>query len=106
MGTNGKKPPETKDFYGVRRSGGNGHARSGDRPEERAPGIRGCVIPSWSQAEIGMLVEAVRALPDVRLDKVAAIRKEIESGTYVVDARKVAQKMIDEIGWEGGGRRS
>ncbi len=106
MGTNGKKPPETKDFYKVRRSGGNGHARSGDRPEKRAPGIHGSVAPSWSQAEIAMLVEAVRALPDVRLEKVAAVRKAIESGTYVVDARKVAQKMIDETGWEGAASRS
>ncbi len=47
--------------------------------------------------EIGDLVDAVRALPDVRFDKVAAIRKAIESGTYVVDAAKIAQRMIDEI---------
>ena len=47
--------------------------------------------------EISDLVDAVRALPDVRLDKVAAVRKAIESGTYVVDAAKIAQRMIDEI---------
>ena len=47
--------------------------------------------------EIRELVDAVRGLPDVRLDKVAAIRKAIESGTYVIDPGKVAQKMIDEI---------
>lgn len=47
--------------------------------------------------EISDLKDAVRALPEVRLDKVAAIRKAIESGTYVVDAAKIAQRMIDEI---------
>ena len=47
--------------------------------------------------EIGDLVDAVSALPDVRFDKVAAIRKAIRSGTYVVDSAKIAQRMIDEI---------
>ncbi len=53
----------------------------------------------WAERamEIDAMVDAVRALPDVRLDKVAAVRKAIESGTYVVDAAKVAQRMIDEI---------
>lgn len=47
--------------------------------------------------EISDLLDAVRALPEVRLDKVAAIRRAIESGTYAVDPAKIAQKMIDEV---------
>lgn len=46
--------------------------------------------------KIGELREAVRSIPDVRCDKVAALRRAIESGAYVVDAEKVARKMIDE----------
>jgi len=70
MTVSGNKPPENKQFRKV-----------------------------WAARamEIGDLVDAVRALPDVRLDKVAAIRKAIESGMYVVDAAKIAQRMIDEI---------
>ncbi len=93
----GRKPPGNKDFSKVRRSGGNGHGRPPGGPGERAQGNPGGPASPARQVEIRELVAAVRALPDVRFDKVEAIRKAIESGTYVVDARKVAQKMIDEI---------
>ncbi len=93
----GKKPPEDKDFRGSRESGGNGHGRPVGRPGGQRPAAAGSAFPSGRALEIRDLVDAVRALPDVRHDKVAALKKAIESGTYVVDAAKVAQKMIDEI---------
>ncbi len=93
----GKKPPETKDFHKVRRSGGNGHGEPAGGPGGRVPGKPWEVVGAGRQAEIRELVDAVRLLPEVRFDRVAAIRRAIESGTYVVDARKVAQKMIAEI---------
>ncbi len=93
----GKKPPENNDFGEVRPSGGNGHGRPAGKLGGRAHAIAGGAFPSGRAREVSDLVAAVRALPDVRHDKVAAIRRAIESGTYVVDATKVAQKMIDEI---------
>ncbi len=47
--------------------------------------------------EISDLRDAVLALPEVRVGKVDAVRRAIESGTYVVDPLKIAQKMIEEI---------
>jgi negative regulator of flagellin synthesis FlgM len=38
--------------------------------------------------------EVAQATPDVRADKVAALKAKIESGTYEVDSKKVASKMI------------
>ncbi len=76
----GKKPPEDKDFRRRWESGGIGPGRLAGRA-----------------LEVRDLVDAVRALPDVRHDKVAALKESIESGTYVVDAVKIAQRMIDEI---------
>lgn len=38
----------------------------------------------------------VAAMPDIREEKVAAIRAQIEAGTYVVDGEKIAGKMIAE----------
>ena len=35
-------------------------------------------------------------LPEIRENKVAAIRAQIEAGTYVVDSEKIAEKMIAE----------
>jgi negative regulator of flagellin synthesis FlgM len=39
--------------------------------------------------------DAVKAAPDVRQDKVDAIKQQIESGTYQVSARVLARKMVD-----------
>lgn len=94
----GKKPPGNKDLCGSWHSGGDGHGRPAGRPGGRALAGADGAFPSGRALEIRDLVDAVRALPDVRDDKVAAIRQAIESGTYVVDAAKIAQKMIDEIG--------
>ncbi len=35
-------------------------------------------------------------IPEVRADKVARLRREIEDGTYRVEGRDIAQKMLDE----------
>lgn len=39
---------------------------------------------------------AVAAMPEVREEKVAAIRAQIEAGSYVVDGEKIAGKMIED----------
>ncbi len=89
----GKKPPGNNKLNETLQTGGNGHGRPGGKGAAAAGGA----FPSGHALEVRELVDAVRALPDVRHDKVAALKKAIESGTYVVDAAKVAQKMIDEI---------
>ncbi|MDR3207456.1 MAG: flagellar biosynthesis anti-sigma factor FlgM [Oscillospiraceae bacterium] len=43
------------------------------------------------------LARAAGEAPDVRAEKVAAIRKQIEAGTYQVDSRAVADKMFDLV---------
>ena len=44
--------------------------------------------------EISHLNELIQATPDVREEKVAAVRREIEVGTYNVKAEKIAEKII------------
>ncbi|MGQ9689361.1 MAG: flagellar biosynthesis anti-sigma factor FlgM [Desulfobaccales bacterium] len=41
--------------------------------------------------------EVVYQAPDVRPDKVAALKDSVEQGTYQVDTQKVANKLIAEI---------
>ncbi len=36
-------------------------------------------------------------LPDIRRDKVDAIKKAIDSGNYNIDSQKTAQKILEEI---------
>ena len=38
----------------------------------------------------------IKAVPDVRDEKVAQIKKQIENGTYKIDGEKIALKMIKE----------
>jgi negative regulator of flagellin synthesis FlgM len=41
------------------------------------------------------LFEAATALPDVRADRVDALRRALDEGTYTVDARKLAQAILE-----------
>lgn len=40
--------------------------------------------------------EAVYASPDIQHDKVAELKRRIQSGTYQVDSKAVADKLVDE----------
>ena len=44
--------------------------------------------------EIQMARKAMESEPEVRLDKVQAIKKKIEDGTYEIDYDKTAEKML------------
>lgn len=45
--------------------------------------------------ELARARQAVDAAPEVRADKVAAIKKRIEDGTYTVSPHLLAQKMLE-----------
>jgi len=59
------------------------------------------VSVSQRAMEVVKAYEAMESEPDVRLDKVQAIKKKIENGTYEIDYDKTAEKMLrvfsDEI---------
>lgn len=38
----------------------------------------------------------LKAIPDVREDKVAQLKEQIENGTYEIDAEKIADKMLKD----------
>ena len=40
--------------------------------------------------------KAIDALPDVREEKVQALKAQIETGTYEVNGEKIAEKMVGE----------
>jgi flagellar biosynthesis anti-sigma factor FlgM len=45
----------------------------------------------------GMLISQASTGSDVRFEKVAALRRKIEAGTYSVVAEDVAEKLMDEM---------
>ena len=52
---------------------------------------------SFSPSDLTRVRELVSKLPDVRLDKVESIAREIEAGTYKVDSMQVADKMMGRL---------
>lgn len=51
---------------------------------------------SSSSATIQNLVTQTLATPDVRQDKVQALRQAVSSGTYQVDTQKLASAMLSD----------
>lgn len=52
------------------------------------------VILSPEAQEFGHIYQAIKALPDVRADKIREISERIAHGNYSVEAREVAEKML------------
>ena len=72
--------------------------RSQEKPEKAAASLvpEENVNLSTTAKDVQTLKNAVSSLPDVREDKVQALREQIEKGAYKVDAEKVAEKMVGE----------
>lgn len=51
---------------------------------------------SQSVKDVQFANEMIKSIPDVRDDKVARLKSEIENGTYRIDSEKIADKMINE----------
>ena len=71
-----------------------------DRSSEKAAAAN--LVPeekvnlSTTAKDVQNLSNAISKLPDVREEKVQALKDQIEKGTYKVDAEKTAEKMVGE----------
>lgn len=77
-------------------------AQGAARPSSKAVGSSGEVVKdkivlSASQEDLAKVRELVKNLPDIRLDKVESLKKQIEAGAYKVDAAAVADKMLGRL---------
>ena len=54
------------------------------------------VVISDAAKRIQEAQKQIQTIPDVRADKVAEIRNQIENGTYQINADQIAGKMIKE----------
>jgi len=50
-----------------------------------------------TQRLVDMAKQIIDATPEVRTEKVAALKKAIENGTYSVDSRKLANSILAQI---------
>jgi negative regulator of flagellin synthesis FlgM len=90
------KPPENegpdRGALNVRKAAAAGQ-KDRDGPVKKAD-LAGSVDIFDRSREIADIVSAVNQLPEVRDAKVREIKKSIDAGTYVVDSRKIAEKML------------
>ena len=54
------------------------------------------VALSSAAKDIQEAQKQLEAIPDVREDKVAQLKEQIENGTYEIDAEKIADKMLKD----------
>ncbi len=47
--------------------------------------------------QISRIAELVKATPDIRTNRVEAVKEAIDSGTYEIEGNKVAEKMLNTI---------
>lgn len=55
------------------------------------------IVLSSKAKDIQRAQEAVRSAPDIRVDKVNRIKQQLSDGTYQVNTRDVAEKILKEI---------
>ena len=45
--------------------------------------------------EVAKYKEAVKAIPDIRQKRIEELKRQIESGEYHVDSKKIAEKILN-----------
>jgi flagellar biosynthesis anti-sigma factor FlgM len=91
----GNKPPEGQDLYIQAQKAGKK-----DPVQEKGTsggGVMDRVDLSGKAKEIAEMKNTMDQLPEIRNDKVQAIQKALTDGTYKVDSRKIAGRLIDEV---------
>lgn len=89
MKISGKIPPLESTAY-TNKSG-----QKVEKPTAAAPGADRVDLSNQAR-ELQAARAAVQQMEDVDHEKVARIRERVQSGTYKVDAQKIAGKMLEE----------
>ncbi|MEW6187359.1 MAG: flagellar biosynthesis anti-sigma factor FlgM [Thermodesulfobacteriota bacterium] len=96
MKIEGRKPPENQEVQlrpqklGKQNPGTSGEVSSTAKQSDQ-------VNLSGKAKELNELKQVINQLPEVRTDKVEALKKAIEEGRYEIDAFKVAGKILEEL---------
>jgi negative regulator of flagellin synthesis FlgM len=95
MKITGQRPPGATEL-----NAGKAREAEGKSGRSRAQAKRGqegsAPTESHKALTTQRLREAIRATPDVRTDRVEAVREQIRSGKYRVDAERLADALLNE----------
>jgi negative regulator of flagellin synthesis FlgM len=92
----GNKPPESQDINL------NTQKVIGSGPKDKTTATEKVKLTdrvelSDRSKEVAELMNAINQLPEVRTDKVKAMKEAIESGNYNIDTLKIAEKLLSEL---------
>lgn len=84
----------SRTMHGQGAQGVDGNAHGADGPEKAAGGRQDNVSLSDRSRIVGLASSSVRNAPDVRAERVAALKASIANGTYQGDNEAVAARLM------------
>ena len=89
------------DLAGVSRAGGNG-GPPGTAPRGRSPAAERVSLSERAR-QVQRLRKLLEGIPEVRMERVEELRERLAQGTYRVDGRRVARRLLSESLFERWG---
>jgi len=90
------KSPQLQDLNQTAQKTAKTEAKEVSNAQQKAaPSDR--VDISGKAREIAELMSVINQMPDVRAEKIAEIKKAIESGNYNINPSKIAESILNEI---------
>ena len=97
MKIQGNNPAEGQELLNKVKDLKKGQEVGKQSEKEKIQNEQDKISVSGTAREISELKSMIADLPDVRTDKVAEIKKAVDTGNYNVDALKVAERILEEI---------
>lgn len=97
MKIDGNSPVERKDLYSGVHEVDKHQETKKKHDVEKADAEKDKISLSGKAKEISELKATIDQLPDVRTDKIDTVKQAIDTGNYNIDARKIAQKILEEL---------
>ncbi len=96
MKVEGNRPPENQEVHLRTPKSGKQETAPGISEKPQRISQSDQVHLSGKAKELDELKQIIQQMPEIRTDKVEALKKAIQEGSYQVDSLKVAGKMLEE----------
>ena len=97
MKIEGRRPHETQELQLRAQKTGKQDTTPGVVENPRKANKSDQVHLSEKGKELAELKQVIQQMPEIRTDKVEALKKAIQEGSYQVDSFKIAGKILEEI---------
>ena len=95
MKISGNNPSVNLDAY-LRNAKNGGKVKDSKESNGKLSGSEDAVTLSPKAKEIQEAKRLLESLPDIREEKIAKIKQQIDEGDYRIDEKRIAEKMIEE----------